>query len=467
MFDLPSSYASLERYTNDLCGFITTPLVHQLTGGIHVNDALIYDAWQALPQDWTGWWSSLPDHRLVQHDLVNAIDEDGGPERSLLDESRPESLKNWLKALRSLALPRGQRPGPTIILPEILAARMKTKKIAEVSRATAYIYNMCLNKGITNIIDMGSGKGYISISLAYLFPHLRILSIDGSESQIAGSQSFATSLGISESRLKHVVHWIDGSPALRARIEDWAGGERCMLIGLHACGSLSEHMLRYFSTVTCIEALAVVGCCYNHIVPRSLSDPTGFPISSTLRKLDVTLSSTALMTGCQSPNNWKRPEMDSRPEGTSVFSKRRFYRAILEKIFFDKGLNCHPADGSRPAWGTRKTDVANFIRFARRAMDLLKIDYGKISDAELTAYEQRYRDCESQIAILWTLSVLCGKVVESVVAMDRYWFLKEQDAKGIDIVPIFDFKVSPRNMMVVAEKMVFHDEMNDCENDGD
>lgn len=455
---LPSSYDTIENYTTELCDFLDTPLVRQITGGIHVNDALIQNGWQALPQEWTAWWSAWPDYRLAQQDLVDGIDEETEPDSHLsaqqprLAASRPESLTNWLSTLKSLALPRTQRPGPAIALPKVLTAHMGPKKISEVSSGAAYIHDVCQRRGIRRIVDMGSGQGYLSISLAYLFPGLQCLAIDGSESQVAGSRSVATSLGIPEHRLEQIVHWIDGAPSLASRIEDWADGESCMLVGLHACGSLSEHMIRYFATVPCIEALAVVGCCYNHVVPRSLDCPAGFPISAALRKRNVVLSATALMAGCQAPNNWKRPGRGCNQEGESVFGKRRLHRAILEKLLHDKGIVVSRQDGKRPVWGIRKQDTASFAKFARRSMDCLKIAHDKVPAADLMAYEERYRDCEGQIAILWTLSVLCCKVVESLIALDRYWFLKEHGAEGVDIVPIFDFKISPRNLMMVAEK---------------
>jgi hypothetical protein len=456
MINLPKSYKSIEKYASDLAEFIASPLVRQITGGIHVNDALIYDAWEALPRDWTKWWLTLPDHRLAQQDLINSIDEDdpSGPTRNAklgrISQSRPESLTAWLHTLGSLALPRIQRDGPEITLPEELLLHMKTKKTAEIARAVAHIRDVCNCRGITRIVDMGSGQGYVSISLAYLFPHLRILSLDESESQIAGAKYLVASLGIAETSIKHLVHWIDGSPALAETIQDWAGGEQCMLVGLHACGNLSEHMIRYFSTVPCITELAVVGCCYNHIVPRSPSCPDGFPISSALQKRNVKLSPTALMTGCQSPNNWLKPDFENDKTEPSLFGKRRLYRAILEKVFYDKRVSLDAKE--RPAWGIRKGDLVSFLMFARRAMTYLNIPEDIVSDEELVAYEGRYKYCESQIAILWTLSVLCCKVVESVIALDRYLFLVEHGAENVDVVPIFDLKVSPRNLMITARK---------------
>lgn len=452
---LPRLCHSLDQLTDDLCKFIGTPLVRQITGGIHVNDALIHDAWGALPLEWTAYWDALPDHRIAQRQLIDSIDEDvpacppaadGG--LTCNGPPPPESLVEWLTCLKSVSLPRAQRQGPVLSLPEPLVSPMKTKKINEVSVAAAYVHSVCQSSGISHVIDMGSGQGYLSVTLAFLFPSLRILAIDGSESQVAGSREFAAALGVSEDRLQHLVRYVDGSGALAAEVQAWAGEHRCMLVGLHACGRLSEHMIRYFDACPFITQLAAVGCCYNHIVARSDRCLDGFPISERLRRRDLALSPTALMTGCQAPNNWERSDLTKE---ASSYSKKQFYRAVLEKLLFDRGIQVdHASD--RPNWGIRKGDLVSFEKFTRRAMHCLGLTQTSITTAEIMQYGERYRGYEGRVAVLWTLSVLCCKAVESAVALDRYWFLIEHGAEKVDIVPIFDYKISPRNLMMVAGK---------------
>lgn len=446
-----------EGLTPRLCNFILSPLVQQITGGIHVNDALIHDAWGTLPSEWTTYWDALPDHRLAQRQLIDSIGEDNQetPDSPVDDEaggilSPPHSLVSWLAMLKAVSLARTQREGAVLSLPATLTPFMKTKKTNEVSVAAAYIHGVCQAKGITRVIDMGSGQGYLSVALAFLFPSLRILAIDGSESQVAGAQAFAASLGIADGRLSHLLRYIDGSAPLAAEMEAWASGQKCMLVGLHACGNLSEHMLRYFQMCSFIAQLGVVGCCYNHIVPRSDQCPGGFPISDRLRRRDVTLSATALMTGCQSPNNWER--LDLRCGGSSVYAKKQFYRAVVEKLLHDKDIAVNNTAEQRPNWGIRKGDFASLEKFTRRALHCLGVNQDSVSVGDIKEYEERYQGDVGRIAILWTLSVLCCKAVESVIALDRYWFLVEHGFEGVDIVPIFDYKVSPRNLMIVAEK---------------
>lgn len=451
---LPHLCENLEQLTDDLCNFINTPLVRQITGGIHVNDALIYNAWEALPAEWTTYWDGLPDHRIAQRQLIDSIDEDASlfSAATAQDDLRttcassPASLVEWLTSLRSVSLPRTQRTGPWLPLPEELTSPMKSKKINEVSVAASYIYDVCQAEGISQVIDMGSGQGYLSVTLAHLFPNLRILAIDGSESQVAGSKVFAATLNIPESRLQHLVRYVDGGAALAREMQAWAGDCKCMLVGLHACGRLSEHMLRYFVACPFITQLAAVGCCYNHIVARSDQCPDGFPISERLRSRDLALSPTALMTGCQAPNNWERSDLTKE---ASVYSKKQFYRAVLEKLLFDKKVLADQ-NGDRPNWGIRKRDLVSFEKYTVRALECLGLEHSTVTTADATKYHDEYRNYEGRVAILWTLSVLCCKAVETAIAIDRYWFLVEQGARNVDIVPIFDYKVSPRNLMMVA-----------------
>lgn len=433
---------TIKEYTDQLCHFVSSPHIKQIVEGIHVNDALIYDAWGALPEPWTTWLSAWPDYRQAQENLISSSYSEDLVTNNI-SNSRPESLNQWLGDIKSLTLDRSQDEGVDVELPETLTSRMKPKKIEEVSRAAAYIYNICKIHEIRHIVEMGSGQGYLSISLAYLYPDLQILSIDGSEAQIAGARSCAESLGISETQIDHRVQYIDGSQDLSAKIETWANGSKCIITGLHACGNLSEHMLRYFTTTPCVQAIAVIGCCYHHIIPRSSEHPTGFPISLKLREQQVKLGPRALMAAGQTPNNWKSQNTTA---SVSTFGKRRLYRAILEKVFFDKGIK----PKIKQSWGIRQGDLVSFGKFSERAMDCLNIDSSVISVDELESYYERYKHYQGRISILWTLGILCGGVIESLIAVDRYWYLVESGAEDVDVVPIFDYRVSPRNLMIVG-----------------
>ena len=446
MVNLPSGYTDTYEYAQDIIAFMHEPLAVQITGGIHVNDAFIYDAWANLPSEWTDWWGTLSSAQEAQKDLINSLRKE--PQARGQDlPGRPASLSKWLERIRNLSLDREQLvlPGkfPEIEVPEVLASRMVTKKLAEVRAGARYINHVCKSHGITRVVDIGSGQGYLSLTLAAVCG-LRVLAIDGSSKQIDGSQAAARQAGLIEGdHITHLTRFVTSTDGIGTEIETWAAGEKCLLTGLHACGSLSEHMIRLSTTVPCITHLAVVGCCYNHISPLSGMNSLGFPISSFMRVNKLKLSTSALITGCQAPTNWTH-----KPD--SLFGRKYWYRAVLEKLLYDKKL---VSQGPRPVWGIRTCDLRNFGAYAARALHSLKLEVGKdITEEDIAEYEERYKGRVAETAILWTLSVLLCRIVESVIALDRVFFLQEAGLENIDVLPIFNYQESPRNLMIVASR---------------
>lgn len=441
MVNLPSGYDNTHEYAQDVIAFLHEPLSVQITGGIHVNDAFIYGAWEKLPSEWTAWWETFSNPQEAQRDLINSLREE--PEETDLP-GRPPSLSKWLERIRNLSLDRKQLALQSLAVqvPEIMASRMVTKKLAEVRAGARYINNICKTNGVTHVVDIGSGQGYLSLTLAAACG-LRVLAIDGSSKQIAGSQAAARQAGLTEGdQITHLTRFVTGTDAIGADIETWAAGEKCLLTGLHACGSLSEHMIRLASSVQvpCISHLALVGCCYNHISPLSESNLLGFPISSFMRLNKLNMSTSALITGCQAPTNWTH-----NPD--SLFGRKHWYRAVLEKLLHDKKF---VDQDQRPVWGIRNGDLKSFQAYAARALQSLHLSEN-VTAEEIAEYEERYRNRTAETAILWTLSVLLCRVVESAIALDRVFFLQEAGLEA-DVLSIFDYKESPRNLMIVASR---------------
>jgi hypothetical protein len=42
--------------------------------------------------------------------------------------------------------------------------------------------------------------------------------------------------------------------------------------------------------------------------------------------------------------------------------------------------------------------------------------------------------------------------ISSLILLDRYLFLQEQGIQDVQVVPCFDYAVSPRNMVIIARK---------------
>ncbi|KAF2646787.1 hypothetical protein P280DRAFT_464955 [Massarina eburnea CBS 473.64] len=309
-----------------------------------------------------------------------------------------------------------------------------------------------------------------------------------------------------------------------------------MVISLHSCGNLVHHGLRSLLLNPSVSAVAMVGCCYNLLTerlgpptyklptlrpnhPRLTStsnsfDPHGFPMSKRLEDYPlphtplsasespddpprgVRLNITARMMAVQAPFNWGSEESE-------LFFSRHFFRALLQRIFLDRGVVSAPVaadDGigggvsasghtSRVNWtppngrgpglssdgkytpltiGTlRKFAYSDFLSYVRAAVGKLtspntfcEVDPGFIkekmdglTDEEVWAYEEKYKEKKHELSVMWSLMAFSAGVVEAVVVVDRWLWLQEQEeVERAWVEPVFEYKLSPRNLVVVGIK---------------
>lgn len=235
----------------------------------------------------------------------------------------------------------------------------------------------------------------------------------------------------------------------------------------------------------------------------SSHDPHGFPVSARLEKytyriarkrsqienhLDehyaqtdestsgVRLNITARMMAVQAPYNWGHQDSED-------FFTRHFYRALLQKILLDLGV-VHMAELSDEATsngdslsgkdtaGTpliigslRKSCFDNFEAYVHGALEKLykdPVDGQRIqeltkrllSDPDLIErYERQYRYARKHLSVIWSLMAFSAGVVESTILVDRWLWLKEQqEVEQAWVQSVFDYAMSPRNMVVVGVK---------------
>jgi Methyltransferase domain len=279
---------------------------------------------------------------------------------------------------------------------------------------------------------------------------------------------------------------------------------KLMVISLHSCGNLSHHGLRTLtpSLNPSICAVALIGCCYNLMTERlgpttykhpllrphhprleatgSAYDAHGFPMSRRLEdfpNLDgstgVRLNITARMMAVQAPYNWGR-------EDSEAFFTRHFYRALLQRILMDIGVVKQSLDpnsqtiaggsiSGRDEQGTpliigslRKSAFISFSAYVQAALekllqdrevgDLVQSKYSILTVELIKSYEVRFAYARKQLAVMWSLMAFSAGVVESVILVDRWLWLKEQVGwvGKCWVQPVFDYKWSPRNLVVVG-----------------
>ena len=286
---------------------------------------------------------------------------------------------------------------------------------------------------------------------------------------------------------------------LSSIVEHLPPNSRLMVISLHSCGNLLHHGLRSLILNPSVKAVAMVGCCYN-LVTESLgppthklpnmrssntrlhrtscaSDPHGFPMSERLAKFEhgdntgIRFNITARMMAVQAPQNWTSVDCES-------FFTRHFYRALLQRIFVDRGLIQMPNTKSDAAreYSTTKTEgepiligslrkacYKSFSAYVRGALAKLGAQMGcqkpifdlmkHMTDQEALHYESLYSHKKKELSIIWSLMAFSAGVVESIIVVDRWLYLEEQtEVKQSWVEAIFDYKQSPRNLVVVGIK---------------
>ncbi|KAI1284796.1 methyltransferase domain-containing protein [Xylaria sp. FL0933] len=285
---------------------------------------------------------------------------------------------------------------------------------------------------------------------------------------------------------------------------------RLMAISIHSCGNLSHHGIRSLILNPAVQAIAIVGCCYNLLTEKlgpptykhpymrpslqalngrviresAKHDPHGFPLSDrlcTYREDGIRLNITARMMACQAPHNWTEAESDG-------FFTRHFFRAVLQKIFLDRGVISkiyHDGTKAEDRAGDATQSPFNmstnpvilgslskscykslhaYVRGAitklttssdhREQRDIIQERLSDITDEEIAAYERQYGPRKRELSAVWTLMAFSAVVVESLIVTDRWLFLRQHPDVVQDawVETVFDYRQSPRNLVVVGIK---------------
>ncbi|KAI0871413.1 methyltransferase domain-containing protein [Hypoxylon argillaceum] len=285
---------------------------------------------------------------------------------------------------------------------------------------------------------------------------------------------------------------------------------RLMAISIHSCGNLSHHGIRSLLLNPSVQAIAIVGCCYNLLTEKlgpptykhpytrpslqalngrviresAKHDPHGFPLSDrlcTYQANGIRLNITARMMACQAPQNWTEAESDG-------FFTRHFFRAVLQKIFLDRGVISKVYhDGTRVEdekessaqspfnvstnpvilGSLSKSCYKSLHTYVRGAItklttssdyheqrDIIKERMSDITDEEIAKYESQYGPRKRELSAIWTLMAFSAVVVESLIVTDRWLFLRQHSDSVQDcwVETVFDYRQSPRNLVVVGVK---------------
>jgi hypothetical protein len=270
---------------------------------------------------------------------------------------------------------------------------------------------------------------------------------------------------------------------------------RVMVVSLHSCGNLVHHGVRSLILNPSVVAVAMIGCCYNLLterlgpatyklpILRSLHprltetgcayDPHGFPMSKMFEDYEssgvqgMKLNITARSMAVQAPYNWGYADSES-------FFTRHFFRALFQRILVDREVVPKPgavhdlygeSKGTTPViiGALRKAAFTSFKSYVRTATEKTSRDpihgakiqerIATLTDEEIDHYETEFRQGRKNLSVVWSLMAFSAQVVEAIIVVDRWQFLREHDnVKECWVEPVFDYSLSPRNLAVVGLK---------------
>ncbi|XP_033926916.1 methyltransferase-like protein 25B isoform X1 [Melopsittacus undulatus] len=215
-----------------------------------------------------------------------------------------------------------------------------------------------------------------------------------------------------------------------------ADGARVLVTGLHACGDLSPALLRHFARSPSVAAVASVGCCY-----MKLSTPPGYPLSSWVSALPGhELSYRARESACHALEQYR-----GRLGGGSPRLRAHCYRAVLETLI----RGARPGLRRPGVQTVKKAHALSFPQYARLGLPRVGLDPASIpldSDAVGTMLEQQHK-----VVAFFSLTLLLAPLVETLILLDRLLYLRERGFHCA-LVPLFDPRFSPRNLVLVAAR---------------
>lgn len=320
---------------------------------LHTNDCFAEDVWNTTPL--AAWRESID--RLTVGQLLSlpfveltAIAELG------LDSS----LETYIRRTRELAIyARWQETSALVQAPLPLSSAfvhgMHPKKLHEV--ATLGPFTARFGQAVQQrragdvarplrVIDLGSGKGYVSQLLAFEFG-LDVACVEGNPAYHASAlermqkyehycsrkRPAARQTAVAGHITPIACHLPVQTPydafadMLRAHGLSFGANDNHanVLLGLHTCGDLASTILRLTTAdCACIDAVVVVPCCYN------LLTAAGFPTSRLLTgRLSLGLEERNL--AAQNLPKWQTDYDDSASD-FAIALRKLMFRSLIEPV---------------------------------------------------------------------------------------------------------------------------------------
>lgn len=389
---------------------------------------------------------------------------------------------------------------------------MSAKKRHEVEMMSHVVAAISNATHSTHIIDVGSGRGYLSSVLALLHGQ-RVLGIDSSHinthSAVKRSEKLqkywpgmckradeSSNSVIPEKRGKHwkskvlnksetgtgsnnSVKQIDDSllselkplPSkeslyrqttmyisensdlrhiVRETFPEDALYSNLSLVGLHTCGNLAATCLKLFSNNDDIKAVCNVGCCYHLIEEKFCTNPFSFIEEGKENEFGFPMSQVLLSEKFSLGRNARMlaAQAIDRLSEKEEVSVNSLFFRALLQVILEEKVG---EDRSDWQVGRIAAKCIDFKDYCYKSLKILKLDI-QLTEEEISCFYDDYIEKKNELEAFFLFRVALAPVIETVILLDRLLYLLEKDFKEAHIVHLFDPVISPRCNALVAIK---------------
>jgi len=300
------------------------------------------------------------------------------------------------------------------------------------------------------IIDVGSGAGHLERYLLEVWKKsdVRCQEICGIESEnghIESANKWAHRSGLDcQKQVKSVAAKLEDHPHCFKKIEEQVGSakNRQALIGLHACGDLTNTMLSWFvSSSNYFSKLAVVSCCYHKM--------STFPISDQVRNILQEdgvywgLASTyARRLGAQDPfSAWRNKNFQQHLEHAKSFGRRAILQTLSSKHL--KKSNRH---------GIRNSGNISNEEFIAKVEQSYEFETDNDRRQVLSALHKELKMDFNWLEVFSGFQAILQLPLEYLMMLDKLLYLNERlPEKNPKLLKIFDETISPRCILIYCD----------------
>ena len=300
----------------------------------------------------------------------------------------------------------------------LISNKIKKKKQHEIKQISSLVEHL----DEINLIDIGSGTGYLSENLVEKRNRFSYCLDINADFQAAGKKRIENNNPHNSDKIEFKNICFDEKAPTFKRVHG-----QSLVLGLHACGDLSSDIINYFHKEK-LDHLVVVGCCYHKLTNK-------YNLSSFAQNNGLTFTTNAFNLAARSFTLTDQISLERK-------IKIRTYRYMLHCYLSSLGHKDFIPTGKTQLDDYEKT-FGEYARIYAPKLITSKEDAQAFSEKE-TNQKQVNRIIHTDI-----LRVLFGRVIESYIALDRAICLEEKGHQVI-VMQLFDRSLSPRNLAIIV-----------------